>query len=329
MSDVLKIKELNVSFNTASGLVRAVRGASLSVKTGEVLALVGESGCGKSVTARAVLGLNSGPGVHTAAAELSLDGHNILAASEKELLAVRSGLAGMIFQDPLTYLNPTMKVGKQVTEVLLRRGEKSASECKKEAVRLLEMVQIPDAAIRAEQYPHQFSGGMRQRAMIAMALACKPKLLIADEPTTALDPTIQLQILTLLKKVQQDLHTAILIITHDLSVVANVADRVAVMYAGEIAEQSPTGALFKRPAHPYTKGLLNSLPTGDSSRELNVIKGVPPSLSAPPKGCAFAPRCGECMRICCHTPAPMAKVAPGHSAACWLLHPDCPKGDAN
>lgn len=326
MDEVLKIKDLKVFFKQRYGKLEAVRGVSLSVRKGEILALVGESGCGKSVTARSVLKLNDVSGGQMAAEELWLGGRDILAASEKEMLEIRGKLAGMIFQDPLTFLNPTMKVGKQVTETLCRHGKKTAAECKAEAVRLLEMVQIPEASIRANQYPHQFSGGMRQRAMIAMALACRPALLIADEPTTALDPTIQKQILALLKNMQTEQQTSVLMITHDLSVVANAADRVAVMYAGKIAEECQVGRLFEKPAHPYTRGLIDSLPTLEKEKELRAIKGAPPDLAMLPKGCAFAPRCDACMKICLMEEPPEIQIEEGHKTSCWLYHWDNPKG---
>lgn len=327
MDEVLRIRDLTVSFELYNGYVSAVRGVSLTIRKGEILALVGESGCGKSVTARSILKLNDTPNIQMSAAELWLDEVDILSATEKEMLQVRGNKAGMIFQDPLTYLNPTMKVGKQVTEALFRQGKKTAAQCKQEAVRLLSLVQIPDPEIRSEQFPHQYSGGMRQRAMIAMALACNPSLLIADEPTTALDPTIQLQILMLLKRMQKENQLAVLMITHDLSVVANVADTVAVMYAGKIVEESSVAALFDHPCHPYTKGLLSSLPSRETNQQLFAIPGAPPDLYAPPEGCAFAPRCSSCMAICRQEQPPEIENSPGHKAACWLLHPDCPKGD--
>lgn len=327
MDEVLKIKDLHVTFDVRFGRVQAVRGISLSIQKGEILALVGESGCGKSVTARSILRLDEAPTTHTKASVLSLAGRDILSASDRELLEIRRSLTGMVFQDPLSYLNPTMTIGRQVTETLLRSGRKTAAECRLEAVRLLELVQIPLASIRAQQYPHQLSGGMRQRAMLAMALAGDPALLIADEPTTALDPTIQLQVLSLMKKMQLELQTAVLLITHDLSVVAHTADRAAVMYAGKIVETGGVDELFQNPAHPYTKGLLDSLPTAGRSRTLHSIAGTPPDLSAPPNGCAFAARCASCMKICLQQQPPVFVPEIGHTAACWLLHPNCPKGE--
>lgn len=325
MNEVLRIKNLNVFFDIGSGAVHAVRGISLTVNEGEVLALVGESGCGKSAAARSVLRLNDSFGARTTAEELILSGHDVMNAEEKELLQIRKNMAGMIFQDPLTYLNPTMKVGRQITETLRLQG-KGMKDCREEAIRLLEMVQIPQAAIRASQYPHQFSGGMRQRAMIAMALAAEPKLLIADEPTTALDPTVQRQILTLIKEIQKKHSMAVLLITHDLSVVAHVADKVAVMYAGEIIETSSSRRLFEQPAHPYTAGLLKSLPSKDREKPLFAIKGLPPDLQKKGQGCAFAPRCSSCMKICLSQKPENMEAAKGHWVSCWLWHRDCPKG---
>ena len=237
---------------------------------------------------------------------------------------IRGRLVSMIFQDPMTCLNPTMKVGKQLTEAICQHRKLSRGEAKKEAVRLLEMVQIPNAAERAEQYPHEFSGGMRQRAMIAMAMSCEPKLLVADEPTTALDVTIQAQIMKLMAQVREKTGTAIILITHDLGVVANLADRVAVMYAGKVVETGTVEDIFYRAKHPYTQALLKSLPTVDTSRDekLVSIAGTPPDLFSPPVGCEFASRCEYCMKVCkAHVP-PKYTFSEQHSASCWRLHPD-------
>lgn len=326
MADVLKIENLHVSFDTYAGEVHAVRGVSLHVGEGEVLAIVGESGCGKSVTAQTIMKLNPMPPARIKEGSIDLCGEDIVAANEKNMQDIRGRLVSMIFQDPMTCLNPTMKVGKQLTEAICQHRKLSKDEAKKEAVRLLEMVQIPNAAERAEQYPHEFSGGMRQRAMIAMAMSCEPKLLIADEPTTALDVTIQAQIMQLMAKVREETGTAIILITHDLGVVANLADRVAVMYAGKIVETGMAEDIFYRPKHPYTQALLKSLPTVETSREekLVSIAGTPPDLFMPPKGCEFASRCEHCMKVCKKHVPPTYEVGAGHKAACWRLHPACP-----
>ena len=326
MADVLKIENLHVSFDTYAGEVHAVRGVSLHVGEGEVLAIVGESGCGKSVTAQTVMKLNPMPPARIKEGSINLCGEDIVAANEKKMQDIRGRLVSMIFQDPMTCLNPTMKVGKQLTEAICQHRKLSKDEAKKEAVRLLEMVQIPNAAERAEQYPHEFSGGMRQRAMIAMAMSCEPKLLIADEPTTALDVTIQAQIMQLMAKVREETGTAIILITHALGVVANLADRVAVMYAGKIVETGTAEDIFYRPKHPYTQALLKSLPTVETSREekLVSIAGTPPDLFMPPKGCEFASRCEHCMKVCKKHVPPTYEVGAGHKAACWRLHPACP-----
>ena len=326
MADVLKIENLHVSFDTYAGEVHAVRGVSLHVEEGEVLAIVGESGCGKSVTAKTIMKLNPMPPARIKEGTLELCGKDIVAASEKEMQNIRGQLVSMIFQDPMTCLNPTMKVGKQITETLHKHKKLSGAKCREEAIRLLKLVQIPNAEGRADQYPHEFSGGMRQRAMIAMALSCNPKLLIADEPTTALDVTIQAQIMQLMGKIREETGTAIILITHDLGVVANLADRVAVMYAGKVVEQGTAQDIFYRASHPYTAALLRSLPTVETSRdeELVSIPGTPPDLFAPPKGCAFASRCQHCMKICKNNQPPVFTVGEGHTAACWRLHPDFP-----
>ena len=326
MADVLKIENLHVSFDTYAGEVHAVRGVSLHVGEGEVLAIVGESGCGKSVTAQTIMKLNPMPPARIKEGSIDLCGEDIVAANEKKMQDIRGRLVSMIFQDPMTCLNPTMKVGKQLTEAICQHRKLSKDEAKKEAVRLLEMVQIPNAAERAEQYPHEFSGGMRPRAMIAMAMSCEPKLLIADEPTTALDVTIQAQIMQLMAKVREETGTAIILITHDLGVVANLADRVAVMYAGKIVETGTAEDIFYRPKHPYTQALLKSLPTVETSREekLVSIAGTPPDLFMPPKGCEFASRCEHCMKVCKKHVPPTYEVGAGHKAACWRLHPACP-----
>ena len=326
MEEVLKIENLHVSFDSYAGEVHAVRGVTLDVKEGEVLDIVGESGCGKSVTAQTIMKLNPMPPARIKEGSITLCGRDIVAASEKEMQDIRGQEVSMIFQDPMTCMNPTMRVGKQLTETLVKKKKISRAEAEKEAVRLLKMVQIPNAEQRAKQYPHEFSGGMRQRAMIAMALACNPKLLIADEPTTALDVTIQAQIMQLMGKIKDETKTAIILITHDLGVVANLADKVAVMYAGKVVEKGTARDIFYKPGHPYTKALLKSLPTIDTKKEeqLVSIPGTPPDLYAPPQGCGFASRCEHCMKICQVNQPPVFEVGEGHTASCWRLHPDFP-----
>ena len=319
MEEILKIDNLHVSFDTYAGEVHAVRGVSLEVNKGEVLAIVGESGCGKSVTAQTIMKLNPMPPARIKEGSIKLCGKDIVAASEKEMQDIRGQMVSMIFQDPMTCMNPTMRVGKQLTETLVNKKKISKADAEKEAVRLLQMVQIPNAEERAKQYPHEFSGGMRQRAMIAMALACNPQLLIADEPTTALDVTIQAQIMQLMGKIKDDTKTAIILITHDLGVVANLADHVAVMYAGKVVEKGTVRDIFYNPGHPYTKALLKSLPTIDTKKEeqLVSIPGTPPDLYAPPQGCGFASRCECCMKICRSNQPPVFQVSEGHTASCW------------
>ncbi len=326
MEQILDVKNLHVSFDTYAGEVHAVRGVTLHVNAGEILAIVGESGCGKSVTAQTIMKLNPMPPARIKEGSISLCGKDIVAASEKEMQNIRGALVSMIFQDPMTCMNPTMRVGKQLTETLRKHKHLSKAECKEEAIKLLKMVQIPNAEERAMQYPHEFSGGMRQRAMIAMALSCNPKLLIADEPTTALDVTIQAQIMQLMGKIREELGTAIILITHDLGVVANLADRVSVMYAGKIVENGSSKDIFYNHKHPYTSALLRSLPTVDTDRSkaLVSIPGTPPDLFAPPKGCAFASRCKYCMHICREQQSPEFTVGENHTASCWRLHPDFP-----
>ncbi len=321
MADVLEIKNLAVSFDAQEGTVSAVRGVSLSVKEGEVVAIVGESGCGKSALAQAVLRLHPEPPAHIEADVLRLGGYDVLDADKRELKEIRGAAAGMVFQDPMSCMNPTMRVGRQITEALSMRKKMSAAECKREAIRLLELVHIPNAALCARQYPHELSGGMRQRALIAMALACSPRLLIADEPTTALDVTIQLEILKLLAQLQREMGMAVLLISHDLGVVANLADRVMVMYAGNIIEQGPVRDVLEHPGHPYTQGLLDSLPASYARKGIRVIPGAPPSLTQPMVGCPFAPRCRFAMQICLREKPCAHVLGEGHDASCWLLHP--------
>ena len=328
---ILNIENLHVSFDTYAGEVRAVRGANFHVDASEILAVVGESGCGKSVSAQTIMRLNPEPPCRIKEGEIDLCGINIVSASETEMQKIRGRLVSMIFQDPMTYLNPTMKIGRQLTEAIEIHNKITRKEAKEEALRLMKMVQIPNPEMRINQYPHQFSGGMRQRVMIAMALSCQPKLLIADEPTTALDVTIQAQIIDLLKQINDSEGTAIILITHDLGVVASMADRINVMYAGRVMEAGSADDIFYRAAHPYTQGLLESLPTITTERDkkLIAIPGTPPNLLNPLVGCEFAPRCRYAMKVCQEEQPPHFDLGSGHSASCWLLHPDCPKSAKN
>ena len=323
---VLDIQDLHVSFDTYAGEVKAVRGVTLHVDEGEVLAIVGESGCGKSVTAQTIMKLNPMPPARIVSGTIDLAGHDIVKASEREMQKIRGKEVSMIFQDPMTCMNPTTQVGKQIVEAIKLHRKLSREEAKAEAIRCLKQVNIPNPEERSKQYPHEYSGGMRQRAMIAMALSCDPKLLIADEPTTALDVTIQAQIMDLLVELKEKINTAIILITHDLGVVAGVADRVAVMYAGKVVETGTVQDIFYRNSHPYTQALLKSLPSPDTTKEetLTAIPGTPPDLLSPPVGCGFAARCKHCMQICLEEQPPEFQVNEGHCASCWLLHPDCP-----
>ncbi len=320
---VLEINNLIYSFDTYAGEVQAVRGVSLKLGSGETLGIVGESGSGKSVTAKAVTMLNPAPPGRKKAGDILFEGNDILSLSKKALYLLRAKGIRMIFQDPMTSLNPTMKVGKQIAEGIHKAGIKNKTEAKNIALRMLKLVGITDPAKRYGQYPHEFSGGMRQRAMIALAMAVNPRILIADEPTTALDVTTQAQILKLMKQLQKEFGTSIIIITHDLGVIASIADRVAVMYAGKIVERADVREIFQSPSHPYTQGLLKSIPSSDADKKSNLepIPGTPPDLFSPPQGCAFAPRCEYSMRICRMHEPPVQTIGSGHSASCWLLHP--------
>ncbi len=324
---LLQVKDLKVSFLTYAGEVQAVRGASFHVDAGEAIAIVGESGCGKSVTAKAIMQLNPSPPAVIRGGSVVLDGIDILSQTDKQMQDVRGRLVSMIFQDPMTSLNPTMLIGKQLTEGIIKHQKLSKAAAREKALELLQIVQVPDPQRRIKQYPFEFSGGMRQRVMIAMALSCNPKLLIADEPTTALDVTIQAQIVDLMKSIREKIGTAVILITHDLGVVASLAKRIVVMYAGRVVESGTSDDIFYHPKHPYTWGLLECIPRLDQprSRVLSPILGTPPDLIAPPKGCAFADRCKYCMRIC-HDRQPETLPVDGqHEAACWLMHPEAPK----
>ena len=321
---ILSIENLRIHFETFAGEVQAIRGVNLKLQKGETLALVGESGSAKSVTAKSVMKLLSNNAVVKEGA-ITFKGENILEKSERDMQSIRGKEIAMVFQDPMTSLDPTMKIGKQITEVIIKHEKASKEEANKRAEELLELVGIPDAKERMKQYPHQFSGGQRQRIVIAIALACNPDVLIADEPTTALDVTIQAQILELLKEIQQQFQMAIIFITHDLGVVANVADRVAVMYAGKVVEVGTVDEVFYNPQHPYTWGLLRSMPTLHTGDTLYAIPGSPPDLLDPPVGDAFALRSDVALEIDRVMEPPMFEVSPTHFAATWLLDPRAPK----
>ncbi|MCG3417842.1 ABC transporter ATP-binding protein [Oceanobacillus jordanicus] len=326
MKKLLEVKDLHISFHTFAGEVQAIRGVDFDLNEGETLAIVGESGSGKSVTTKSIMRLLPPGNSEIKAGNILFNGKDLTKASEKEMQKVRGQDISMIFQDPMTSLNPTMTIGKQIMEPLLKHQKLSKQEAKERAIKLLDLVGIPKPEIRLKQYPHQFSGGMRQRVVIAIALACAPKVLIADEPTTALDVTIQGQILDLMKDLQKQIETSIIFITHDLGVVANVADRVAVMYGGKIVEIGTVDEIFYNPQHPYTWGLISSMPSLDSTEEeLYVIPGTPPDLLNPPKGDAFAQRNPYAMMIDLEEEPPMFKVSDTHFAATWLLHPNSPK----
>lgn len=324
---ILEVKNLHVSYHTYAGEVQSVRGVSFDVNEGETIAIVGESGCGKSVTAKSIMGLIMDPGEIKKNSEIIYNQRNILEMNKKEWSNYRGEECAMIFQDALTSLNPTMKVGKQIAENLIIHRKISKAEAKKEVINLLNLVGIPDAKSRAEEYPHQFSGGMRQRAMIAIALACNPKVLIADEPTTALDVTIQAQIIDLIKELQKKLGTAVILITHDLGVVANIAKRIFVMYSGKIIEKGTAEEIFYSPQHPYTWALLNAVPRLDlkNKQHLTAIDGTPPDLIKPPIGCPFSTRCKYCMKICNVEMPPKTTLSKEHEVYCWLKDHRAPK----
>lgn len=318
---LLEVQDLKTYFKVRAGRVRAVDGVSFAIKPGEKVGVVGESGCGKSVTALSIMRLLPQPPAEFAGGSVLFEDQDLLDLPESSLRKIRGGRIGMIFQDPMTCLNPTMTVGNQIGEALRIHLKLSKDEAQKRAISLLEQVGIPAAAERVNSYPHQFSGGMRQRVMIAIALACNPKLLIADEPTTALDVTVQAQILELINGVCSDFGTAVILITHDLGVVAGMTDRVVVMYAGKVVEMAATDELFANPRHPYTLGLLSSVPRVDEERhsQLKTIEGSPPDLLKPPPGCPFMPRCAFARAICRTMPSldPVAGNA-AHVKACWV-----------
>nr|BFE56086.1 ABC transporter ATP-binding protein [Dactylosporangium thailandense] len=318
MSVLLRIENLSVDFHTDDGVVHAVDGVDLEVHEGEIVAVVGESGSGKTVTAMSVLRLLREPPARVSAGTLAFRGQDLRGLSPRQLRAIRGGPVGMIFQDPMTALNPVLSIGDQIAEtVLLHQDRRDRKAARARAVELLALVGVPDAAHRARQYPHEFSGGMRQRAMIAMAIANDPDLIIADEPTTALDVTIQAQVLQLLRKAQRETGAATILITHDLGVVAELADRVVVMYAGRVVETAEVHALFGKPRHPYTLGLLASLPRMDTETDrLDPIPGNPPNMASPPPGCPFHPRCPLARDICRTERPALLDLGDGRRSAC-------------
>jgi oligopeptide transport system ATP-binding protein len=327
MKTLLSLEGLETTFRTYAGDVKAVRNVNLAVHEGEVLAVVGESGSGKSVTMLSVMRLLSSNARTTGKAVFN--GTDLLALSEREMQQIRGREIGMVFQDPMTGLNPTLTIGTQLREGLQFHLQMSHREANSRAVELLCLVGVPEPERRIQQYPHEFSGGMRQRVMIALAISCNPRLIIADEPTTALDVTIQAQILELLKHLQKELGTSVIMITHNLGVVAGMADRVAVMYGGQVVEVGPVEQIFHEQRHPYTWALLRSVPRLDTARhELVSIAGAPPNMLKPPGGCAFHPRCPHAMQVCAQE-APVLQTATSrnHQAACWLLHAEAPHID--
>ena len=324
---LLEVKDLSVSFNTYAGEVQALRGISFSVDRGETLAIVGESGSGKSVTVQTIMRLIPMPPGEIKNGEILFEGEDLVKASIERMRELRGGKIGMIFQDPMTSLNPTIKVGKQIMEGILIHKNVTKEEAKQQAIEMLRKVGIPKPEERFHQYPHEFSGGMQQRAVIAIALSCEPDLLICDEPTTALDVTIQAQILDLINELKKELNIAVILITHDLGVVAETADRVIVMYAGEKLEEAPVRELFKNPKHPYTWGLLKSLPRLDMKigEKLVSIPGTPPDLLKPPVGDPFAPRSEYAMKIDYERKPPMIDLGNGHFVKSWLYVDGAPK----
>ncbi|WP_297713723.1 ABC transporter ATP-binding protein [Clostridium sp.] len=326
MSKLLEIKNLKTSFKTHIGDVQSVRGVSFHLDKGEALGVVGESGCGKSVTMMTIMRL-LGENAKIEVENITFDDKDITKPTEKLMQSIRGNDMSMIFQDPMTSLNPLFTIGDQLTEHLIKHKKISKKEAKEKAIKMLDMVGIPSPEKRLKQYPHEFSGGMRQRVMIAMSLICEPKLIIADEPTTALDVTIQAQILDLMKDLKEKLDTSIILITHDLGVVADLCSRINVMYGGLIVEEGTTEDIFYRGKHPYTWGLLRSVPNPKSElkEKLIPIEGQPPDLLKPPVGCPFTARCDYAMKICKEKQPPLFEISEGHRAACWLCHKNAPK----
>lgn len=328
---VLDVRNLSTYFFTEDGAVKSVDQVSFYIDSEETLAVVGESGCGKSVTSLSIMQLIPSPPGKIVGGEILFQGEDLLKKSAEEMRKIRGNQIAMIFQEPMTSLNPVYTIGDQIAEAVLLHQKVDKRQAWARAVDMLREVGIPSPEKRAQEYPHQMSGGMRQRVMIAMAMSCNPALLVADEPTTALDVTIQAQILDLMRKLKQEFHTAIMLITHDLGVVAEMADRVVVMYAGKIVEESPTVDLFREPLHPYTQGLLDSIPRLDqpTTEKLHVIEGTVPNPLHLPKGCTFAPRCPKVMDICREKPPLLTEVSDGRKVSCWLhvdpQHVDPPK----
>ena len=327
---LLQVKNLAVSFSTYRGKVKAVRDVSFSVDEGKTIGIVGESGCGKSVTSHAIMGLLPRENSKIEHGQIIFNDRNITDLSEKEMNRLRGNEIAMIFQDPMTSLNPVLTIGTQIQESLFLHKKLTKQQARQRAIELLNLVGIPSAEMRLDDYPHQFSGGMRQRVMIAMALSCEPKLLIADEPTTALDVTVQAQILNLLKQLQRKTNTAIVLISHDLGVIANLCDDIAVMYAGQIVEYGSAEDIFYNAHHPYTKGLLKSLQrlTDKKGEPLSVIEGQPPDLKQDINFCPFAMRCDKAMRICAAQIPAVTQIGNHHYVKCWLEHELAPKGEA-
>ena len=328
MDKILDVKDLRVSFNTYAGEVKAVRGVSFELSPGETLAFVGESGCGKTVTAKALMRLLQPPfAVIKEGSSVKFDGTEVLDMDKKALRAYRGNDVSMIFKDPMTSLNPTMTCGKQIMESLILHKGLTKAQAREEAIETLRLVKIPDHEKRVDEYPHQMSGGMRQRVMIAIALSCQPRVLIADEPTTALDVTIQAQIIDLLRELRDKLNVAIILVTHDLGVVANFADRIQVMYAGQVLERGTAREIFYESKHPYTWALLSSAPklATETKQELYSLGGTPPDLLLPLECCPFAARCEYCMPICRERMPEETVISDTHKVSCWLMHPDAPK----
>ena len=327
---LLEIKDERLSFFTPAGEVKALNGVSFSMEEGEVLGIVGESGSGKSVTAYSIMGLTAYPG-KLVGGTVRFNGHEIEKMTEKEFRKIRGNEVSIIFQDPMTSLNPVYTIGNQIVEVILLHTNKTKKEAYERARELLELVRINEPTKRLKQYPHELSGGMRQRVMIAIALACEPKLLIADEPTTALDVTIQAQILELMQELRKKLGMSIIMITHDLGVVASMCEKIAVMYAGHIVEYGTADEIFYNPSHEYTKGLIKSIPklNAEKIERLVPIEGQPVDLLNPPAGCPFAPRCSECMKICLNKMPPKTELSDTHYSYCWLLQKEALKGEEN